>query len=162
MASNTSQQKIVVGVFGIPVQRDPISNQIKYLLTQRNEPGTSSHLKWQLAGGGMEFGETAEQTLARELSEEIGATAEILWLQPFVHTHTWPADSPTATAHHVVLLDYLVRLTSEIDLQKDLLQETADVGWFTRSEVTKLNTFSEIPAVLESAEKLITQMKILV
>jgi 8-oxo-dGTP pyrophosphatase MutT (NUDIX family) len=154
-------QKIIVGVFGIPVQRDPKSNSLLFLLTQRNEPGTPSHLKWQFAGGGMEFGETAEQTLARELREEIGATAEILFPHPITRSHTWPAQPGQDKEYHVVLLDYLVKLTSTVDLTQDVLQETADYKWFTISEVKKLNVFEEIPGVLIQAEELINSLHLL-
>jgi 8-oxo-dGTP diphosphatase len=50
-------------------------NDRRLLIGQRRR-GDTSPLKWEFPGGKMEDGETPEAALARELSEELGATLE--------------------------------------------------------------------------------------
>jgi 8-oxo-dGTP diphosphatase len=71
-------QIVVIGI----VRKDG-----KYLLTKRQEVDashTDSHGKWQFPGGGLEFGETPEECLYREMKEEIGVDVKITALIPQV------------------------------------------------------------------------------
>ncbi|WP_221931165.1 NUDIX hydrolase [Aliiroseovarius halocynthiae] len=49
----------------------------RVLLTRFEIPGHPKSGSWTLPGGGMEWGEQAHQTAARELREETGLEAEI-------------------------------------------------------------------------------------
>ena len=116
------KQTMVVGVLGIAIGEDG-----KFLLTQRHQPQDPEvHLKWQLPGGGMEFGETPEQTLAREMQEEIGVSVRILHSLPIVKTSLWDLKDEQL---HVTLLGYVV----SIDHQKPNIEdvETAQWKWST-------------------------------
>ena len=58
----------------IVVSAGIVSRDGKIMLCQRR-PGDRLSLKWEFPGGKMEEGETLQQTLERELMEEIGAVA---------------------------------------------------------------------------------------
>ena len=59
---------VVVGI--LPVHMGPPHNDVRWLIQQRNiEP---QKLGWSLTSGYMEFGETWQEALVREMQEEIG------------------------------------------------------------------------------------------
>lgn len=64
----TSEKKKVsrVGVYGVALQQDQI-----LLVTQKHGPYAN---KYDLPGGGIEFGESVEETLRREFLEEVSMT----------------------------------------------------------------------------------------
>ncbi|NND84748.1 MAG: NUDIX domain-containing protein, partial [Acidimicrobiia bacterium] len=49
----------------------------RILLARVNEPSTADHGSWTMPGGGMEWGETPEETAVREFAEETGLTATL-------------------------------------------------------------------------------------
>lgn len=53
-----------------------IEKEGKFLLAQRKE-NTSQGLKWEFPGGKIEFGETPEQCLVREIQEELNIIIEV-------------------------------------------------------------------------------------
>lgn len=60
----------------IPVAAGILKKDGKILVGQRPENNTLAGL-WEFPGGKIELGETPEQALARELSEELGIHAEV-------------------------------------------------------------------------------------
>ncbi len=74
------------------------------LLSVRHAPGVSGlDGKWELPGGKIEFGETPEQAIVREIREEIGIDVSPLRLLPHLQTNVW--EYPHAV-HQVVLAGY--------------------------------------------------------
>jgi 8-oxo-dGTP diphosphatase len=109
------------------------------LLSVRRAPGVPGlDGKWELPGGKIEFGETPEQTIVREIQEELGIRVVPRRLLPYLHTNLW--EYPHAF-QHVVLACY------ECETQDDLCQDAeADARWFP---VDQIDFDSTLPGTRE-------------
>jgi len=78
------------------------------LIARRNQPDIpEEHNKWELIGGGIDFGETPEQALKREVKEEAGLDIEVVRLLPKIFTQTWYGQNPE---RHIIMLNYECRI----------------------------------------------------
>ena len=142
--------KNIIGVFGLPLAKDG-----KILLTQRYMPQDERfHLKWQMPGGGMEYGESTTQTLKREIREEIGVDNEILFPHPIIVT-------TTLDNNHFLFLTYIIQIFGTPNLDNDPDWETADWKWFTREQALKLDKLSGVEEALKQAFVIIDQNDII-
>ncbi len=151
------RRSIIVAALGVPVSQDGQ----KVLLTQRHAPGNPAwHHKWQLAGGGVDFGETMEEAVVREMYEELHVSATIIHPYPIVKTSIWYADeSDEKMDTHVILITYLVDIGDQTpDLTQDPDWETAAYGWFSLSEIKKLDCLPLTLAVAEEAFALVEKI----
>ncbi|MCL5667209.1 MAG: NUDIX domain-containing protein [Patescibacteria group bacterium] len=58
------------------------------LITKRGEDESAeTENKWELPGGTLEFSETPEETVVREVKEETGLNVEIIRLLPKIYTN---------------------------------------------------------------------------
>jgi 8-oxo-dGTP diphosphatase len=101
-----------VGVFAV------IERGGRYLLAHRNDIDW-----WNLAGGGLEYGETLEEGLAREVREEIGTTIDIVRL---VGVYSKPRKRE-------LVLTFLCRL-AEGSPEPGTSDEVSEVAWFLPAE----------------------------
>lgn len=117
-----------VGVYGRCVTADSV------LLTQlaSTEPDRG---KWTLPGGGMEFGETPEQTLCREFVEETGLTPRIGALVD-VFTSLYPPNE-RRPALQVVQFVYEVHAEGRPTVL-EIDGSTASVAWVPRHRLGDL------------------------
>jgi len=140
----------------------PINDTGQFLLSQRFNPEIEEvHLKWQIAGGGVEFGESPEQTVSRELQEELGIATRILYPQPIVKTSIWMAKKNGHQRDtHATLMCYIVSVvgsTSTIQLDT----ETHDCRWFELEEITELDMMPQSHQILLEADSIIKQHHLL-
>lgn len=149
-------RKIIVAALGLPVSADGK----KVLLTQRHAPDFPAwHHKWQLAGGGVNFGEEMEAAVLREMWEELHVKASIIHPYPIVKTSIWYADeSDEKMDTHVILITYLVSIGDQTpDLSQDPDWETSAYAWYTLDEAEKLNnlplTFDVVKEAFALLEK---------
>lgn len=114
----------------------------KYLLTQRNDMTSDIHGKWQIAGGGLEFGELPIECLHREVKEELGTTVNVIYPEPFVDTEirgSWQG----------VFIAYVCELTNPDNIIT-INDEASDYNWFTKEELYNLDL---LPGCIELIEK---------
>ncbi len=83
----TEKQRRLVTVVSACIRR---KGGQEVLLSMRHAPGVPGlDGKWELPGGKIEFGETPEQALLREIREELGLKVKVLRLLPYLHTNLW-------------------------------------------------------------------------
>lgn len=110
----------------------------RVLLIQRGQLPAKG--RWTVPGGRVEFGETLEQALLRELQAETGMTGRV---GPLCEVFEYIDER-----FHYVILDYLV---SEPRGTLAAGEDAADARFFTLAEIAALETTDGLLAVLERA-----------
>ena len=110
-AQQPAEEKAVfrVGAFAL------IEREGTYLMGRRRDIGW-----WNLPGGGLEYGETLEQGLAREVMEEVGVEIAI---ERLVGVYSKPQKRE-------VVLTFLCHL-ADPTAQPGVSDEISEVGWYT-------------------------------
>lgn len=118
-----------IGVFAI------IEAEGRFLLARRRDIGW-----WNLAGGGMEAGETVDQALRREVQEEVGITITIDHL---VGVYSKPQKS------EIVLTFWCHPMSGTPGLS----DEVSEVGWFTLDRLPEPLLPKHRQRLLDAAEQ---------
>ncbi len=130
-------QKMLTGVFGLA-----FDGKDRFLLTQRiDHENEGAHMLWQIPGGGMEFGELPEETLIRELQEEIKCTPTTLLDRPIVRVSVWPGNNGEDIEYHVTLITYLVSIGNQVPKTTD---ESFDCVWYTLQDLEKIQMLPNV------------------
>src|SRR5579871_3277920 len=109
------------------------------LLSMRRAPGVRGlDGKWELPGGKIEFGETPEQTIVREIKEELGIDIVPRRLLPYLHTNLWEYEH---AIQHVVLAGYECEMRSPT-----AYPDREDVRWL---HVNQIDFSSTLPGTRE-------------
>lgn len=102
----------------------------KILLEKRkSEPGRR---KWTIPGGLVELGESAEQTVIREVMEETNLKVEQPELIDVVNNIT--LDKNNRIKYHFVIVDYFVKLKGGTLKAED---DAAELKWITFNKMEK-------------------------
>ncbi|MBI4136692.1 NUDIX domain-containing protein [Candidatus Roizmanbacteria bacterium] len=142
------QKQIVVGL-GILV-----NDRHQLLVSLRNDPDhPKAHLKWELPGGAVEFGETIEETVIREMKEELGVSVELLDYPPLLGSSVW--DHETLQVH--VLLIGLLCKTSHVVAPNHA--EVADIRWIDAEEIDQLEHLPVCDIFVKQATRLLGSKK---
>jgi mutator protein MutT len=93
-----------IDYIGVGVGAVIFNEEGKVFLARRGKDARNESGKWEFPGGGVEFGETLEHALAREVMEEYGFAIEVQKLLDVVN-HIIPAEkqhwvSPTFICRH--------------------------------------------------------------
>lgn len=123
-----------------------VLNQGKILMVERYEPeAKDAHLKWEFPGGKVDFGETPEQTVVREIREETGVNVSVERLLPCVVTTNW--EYPWGTQHTLIFGFECKYLSEEI---RDKDHHVNAVEWVSLDEVLKRKNLPGAKPFLDS------------
>lgn len=123
----TKQITVIVGL---------VVHKGKILMVKRDEPECrDAHMKWEFPGGKVDFGETPEQAIVRELKEETGVNVRVKRLLSHLETVYW--DYPWGE-QQTLLFGFECEYLSEEKRLKD--HHVNDVRWVPIGEVSKLET----------------------
>jgi 8-oxo-dGTP diphosphatase len=136
------------GSLGLAVNADG-----KFLLTKRNDPRhAETHQKWQVPGGGVEFGEDPIETMTREIREELGVTVtRILFPYPIARKQIWGSNGQKV---QVNLLCFLITIGNQEIVLSD---EATEYGWFLPEEVATLDNLPLTPVFTREAQQILNR-----
>lgn len=101
------------------------------LLTLRGKKAKNERGKWEIPGGAVEFGETIEESLKREIKEELAIEIEVIEMLQLCN-HIIPDEK-----QHWVSPTYICKIIR--GEPKILEPEKCDeIGWFSLEEAEKL------------------------
>lgn len=138
----TNPNEIIYTLAGLVFDKD---GKVLLTLRQDDEIPAADH-KWQLSGGEIEFGETAENCLIREFREETGCIIKPFRLINLLWSNIWE-NKKKDNKEQVIIIPFYCLLRSAILRSFD--PEILDVRWFHLKEVYALET---LPGVLEIIE----------
>lgn len=115
-----------------------IKKNDQFLVARRKSDCLVAAGKWEYPGGKIEFGETAENALVRELTEELGCTVKpLLLLCASSHVYSPQSQSKEQqkdSSLHVILISYLC----EIFEGKPKALACPEIKWVTKSQLLDL------------------------
>lgn len=117
---------IGVGVGAVIFDKDG-----KLFIAKRGKKARNERDKWEIPGGSVEFGETFEQAIKREIKEELDIEIEVLELLG-ICDHIIPDEK-----QHWVSPTYICRI---IKGKPKILEpeKCEEIGWFTLEEAEQL------------------------
>lgn len=113
------------------------------LMARRSQNARDEQGCWDIGGGGVEFGETVESTLRKEIKEEYNAKVLNFEFLGFRDVHREIAGQPT----HWIALDFKV-LVDPAGVKINEPHKFDDLGWFTLEKLPS-PTHSQLPEFLE-------------
>jgi 8-oxo-dGTP diphosphatase len=123
--------KIGKDYIGVGVGAVIMNEDGKFLLMKRGPKSKSEVGTWEKPGGSVEFGETLENALKREVKEELGVAIKIIKL---LHVADHIIDDEQ---QHWVSPAYICKIVSGVPKIKEP-DKCDEIGWFSIEEAIKL------------------------
>lgn len=114
-----------------------------FVMSKRSENARDEHGKWDIGGGGLEFGEKVEDTLRKEIKEEY--CADVIDFEFLGHRDVHRTHGGRKT--HWVSLDFKVLVDSK-SVSNGEPHKFSEVKWFSFNDLPK-DLHSELPRFFE-------------
>ena len=115
------------------------------LLGRRNQPENPQiHGKWEFPGGGIEYGESPEDALVREMKEETGLDVEIVRLLPKIYSNVWQWQSGD---YQVIIISYECKTIGGVLGTAD--EEMGELKYFKADEVDYQNSLPKTKEIID-------------
>lgn len=148
---NLNNNAVLVGqkqsVIVLGAVRDPAGRVLVAKRVDASVPDAAG--KWEFVGGKVDFGETPEHALLREVAEESGLSVKIKRLLPKIFTKVWLTD--LGQKLQVFLLTYECEVIAGELSNSRVSDEIGELAFVTLDELRALDA---LPNVLETADYL--------
>ncbi len=114
----------------------------KFVMAKRNSNTRDEHGNWDIGGGGLDFGDTVEETVRKEIKEEY--CTDVKELEFLGHRDVHREHNGKKT--HWIALDFKVLVDSEI-VDNGEPHKFDAVDWFTFDTIPE-NVHSQLPNFL--------------
>lgn len=117
----------------------------KFVMHKRGKQSRDEHGRWDIGAGGVEVGDTVEETLRKEIKEEYGADVLQFEFIGFRDVHR----EHDGTKTHWIALDYKV-LVDPSQVKNGEPHKFDEIRWFTAADTPAPNEcHSQLPYFLE-------------
>jgi len=99
----------------------------KFLMSKRSQKCRDEQGRWEVAGGGLKWGVTAEDNIRREVKEEFGASVKKIDFMGYRDVFRKLEDG---TPTHWLMLDYAVEIDPS-EAKRNEPEMADEIGWFT-------------------------------
>ena len=132
---NTSQLPIVVGI---------VMNEKEEVLVGKRgiSPLIGVSEMWEYPGGKIDFGETPEAAIVREIQEETGLKVKVISLLPEIFTHVW--ENQDGSRLQVIIIVYKCEVVSG-ELNSKEPDKLRDLHFAAREELAEIQSKMLIP-----------------
>jgi len=122
----------------------------RFVMAKRNNNTRDEHGRWDIGGGGVDFGDSVEGTVRKEVKEEYCADVLGLEFLGFRDVHR----EHEGRATHWIALDYMV-LVDPKQVKNGEPHKFDEIGWFTLDSIPA-HSHSQFPEFLQRyMEKLV-------
>lgn len=135
-----------VDFIGVGIGAVIIDKKGRIFLSKRGRKARNEVGKWECPGGALEFADTMERTIIREIREEFGIDIEVLGQMDAVD-HIIQSEK-----QHWVAVGYLCRIKKGVPKILEP-EKCTEIGWFTISQMKKM------PLTIPAAYRLVELMK---
>lgn len=139
MTENLKKGVDYVGVCVVYFCHDGKGN---FVMANRNSTTRDEHGRWDIGGGGLEFGDTVEGTIRKEIQEEYCTNVLDFEFLGYRDVHREHQGKPT----HWVALDFKVRI-DPAEVKNGEPEMFEEVKWFTLDTIPE-NVHSQFPNFL--------------